>query len=222
MCEEIIETILHFQIIGVIGIILTLVAIYFAYKASKKHESYFKQILDLKDPRQVKKLELHEAIQVKDYLKTETKRKILDVEGEIKKYDVKPKYSHLLTTIANEIDEFGLSPKSGTVFDGIRTEHVDAVIENIDGDIPIELKVYPKRIIDNNLPPRLVEQMNYIMRIMRTNESVLIILSPGIEDKARNRIETMFLPKKIKLIHGKNIDEIIPEFRKYLKSKFKK
>lgn len=222
MCEEIIEVILHFQIIGVIGIILTGFAIYFAYKASKKYETYLKKIIDLTDPRQVKQLELHEAIQVKDYLETETKRKIANAEGEIKKYDVESKYSKLLATIVKEIEKSGLSPRSGTVFDGIRTKSVDIIIENRDGDIPIELKVYPKRIIDNNLPPKLAKQMNYIMRIMRTNESVLIILSPSIEKRAKDRIETMLLTKKIKLIHGKNIDEIISEFRKYLESKFKK
>ena len=105
---------------------------------------------------------------------------------------------------------------SSVVFIKPIAETIDYILETKDGPVPIELKVYPKRIISNNLPGKLRDRMKNIMDLSEASSSILIILNPEITNRAKTMIQET--NRKIVIIQDKNKEKLRIKFRKYLET----
>ncbi|MCX6665610.1 MAG: hypothetical protein NT038_06065 [Euryarchaeota archaeon] len=98
----------------------------------------------------------------------------------------------------------------------------DYIIYFNEKKVPMELKVYPKRIIDNQLVQKLRSQIFYIMSKTDIMEFVLIILNPGITNRAREELESHIENRPIYIIQSDFLNDIENDLIKYLISRNEK
>ncbi len=181
------------EIIGIISFIATLFAIYFAYRASQKTS------------RKLDKISW--AI-----------NKIKNISSQFKVKFTKKEYKEniknqvvLAKSIEQILKNFGIpyAPEyrisiKGTII------RPDFVIFIKNKRIPIELKIYPKRIalpISKQRIDIIKNQMKRYMDALIVSESILIIWNPEITPRAKEKLERID-NKIIHLVNNEKIEEI--------------
>jgi hypothetical protein len=123
----------------------------------------------------------------------------------------------LVKTIIEEIKNQFPNLYSGTIHDDKKIIEVDVIFELPDKLIPVEIKRYPKRLIGNHVPRKLIESMKFIMQQTSTNEALLIIMNPGIRKDAYKILKEGCLPNRLHIIHGSKTPIIKRRLIKLLK-----
>jgi len=149
-----------------------------------------------------------------DETETDAEKKL----AKLLKYRTRTNYWNLIDVLSEEILKWGQYPSNSAVFQDKGTvELIDFVLDTNKGPIVIEVKTYPKKIINNELPIKLKNQMIHLMKLIDSKFSLLIILNPEIDPDAKEKIVGTFNNMKIEIIQGDTIDKIKKQFMEYLK-----
>jgi len=130
--------------------------------------------------------------------------------------DLKSRYLELISSLSKEIDRWGQYPSSMSLGKRYKGKTIDFVLDTKDGYIPIEVKVYPKRIIGNNLPYKLREMMKSLTNLINANTALLVVLNPGITAKAKEIIQKPDDDIRIDILQDEKIEKLVIKFRRYL------
>lgn len=141
-----------------------------------------------------------------------TETKTIIVGEKINRKRMRTEYSSLINVISEVLENKEIDYRMNEKYKGTS---FDFIIKLEDIKIPVELKVYPKRIIANNLVKRIAKQLNRLMKMLGTNISILIIKNPGITEEAKNIIMDETQRKTI-IVQGKSIEEIKNKFMKII------
>jgi|WetSurMetagenome_2_1015567.scaffolds.fasta_scaffold146973_1 hypothetical protein len=199
-----------------------------------KLDSYRKQnhLISLKPINKIKNLDypydkkieiLRENIgniNINTYLKEETFRRELETiftsPEFIEKENIKINHAELEKTIEKIFIKFDISfTKETRVGDSI----YDYFIYFKNERVPIELKVYQKRVIDNQLIPKLRKQAERILKNNDIQEYLLIILNTAITRRAKEELEAPINNKRLIVIQSNSLGDIEEYLVKYLSSK---
>jgi len=188
------------EIIGTTSFVATLFAIYFAYEASQK---IFKKLEDIWALDKTKNVESEFQVKLtnKEYKNNVNKHLILS------------------KVVECVLDNFGV-PYAAEYRISIKGSIIrpDFVIFVENKRIPIELKVFPKRIvlpISKDRIEKIKIQMKRYMDVLLVSESILIIWNPEITLKAQEKLERVD-NKMIYLINNDKIEEIEKKFANLL------
>jgi len=130
--------------------------------------------------------------------------------------DLKSRYFELIRSLSKEIDKWGQYPSSMSLGKQHKGRTIDFVLDTEDGPIPIEVKVYPKRIINNNLPHKLRSTMRMLANLLNANTALLVVLNPGITSEAKEIIQKPDDDIRIDILQDEKIEKLVIKFRRYL------
>lgn len=206
-------------LLALIAIILTIETTSLVRKFREEQKGYNHKIMDYIASTKT-------SLTMKD-LKEESIEKV-DVESDVteeeRKFDaskvdtsvLKMNYRNLISALSKEIEEWGQYIPSVAIEKGAGAKVTDFILYTKDGPLPIEAKVYPKRIISNNLPYKIRDELMWMMELVNASTSLLIVLTPGITERAKAIIRETEGKIKIDIIHDENIENLIKKFRNYL------
>jgi hypothetical protein len=191
------------EIIGILGLSATMVAVFYAWLASREQIDLLKDLTRRSGERTIKTFyEYPDRIGKRDFSIIRDKHFILELEiiNLLKSKNIK------------FIQEYAIR-----LLD--KTFRIDFILDINEEKIPIELKVYTKRIIfpqSRNLVQRLRKTMFQIMDALPTKISIMVIWNPEINTEPMHLLETSINDSRIKIIQNENIEGLINDLSNYL------